>query len=85
MPHRRLLSHCLLTHLIVSTRSFTNQMRWNRIRLAAKLGGLRTPLVNAVKVTSARLKELGEIIVQNFSNNFRNTTSKGIQSWQALN
>jgi hypothetical protein len=38
-----------------------------------------------LRVTSARLKELGEMMIQNFSNNFRNTTNSGIQSWQILN
>jgi pyrroline-5-carboxylate reductase len=32
-------------------------------------GGLRTTLINAVEVATNRSKELGEIMIKNFSNN----------------
>jgi pyrroline-5-carboxylate reductase len=38
-------------------------------------GGLRTTLINAVEVATNRSKELGEMMIKNFSNN-RSTTPK---------
>jgi pyrroline-5-carboxylate reductase len=38
-------------------------------------GGLRTTLINAVEVATNRSKELGELMIKNFSNN-RSATPK---------